>query len=76
MPQRDINEIMKDLTTVTNDITAKKKALDDANKAQSAAFQAHDKAQNSAVGLRKELDTALDLLVPASLHDGRVRQSV
>lgn len=72
---REINDIMKDLTTATEAIQSKKKILDTANEAQSKAFTEHDKAQNDAVGFRDELNQALDLLVPASLRNNKVRQS-
>lgn len=72
---REINEIMKDLTTATNEIQSKKKTLDEATNAQSKAFQEHDKAQNDAVKFRDELNQSLDLLVPASMRNDRVRVS-
>lgn len=72
---REINDIMKDLTTATNEIQSKKKILDEATLAQTKAFQEHDKAQNDAVGFRDELNQSLDLLVPASLRNNKVRVS-
>lgn len=71
---RPLEEIMKELTDVANDIQEKRRKLDELNTAQSRASNDVSNAQNKAVSLRNEMEEFLNLLVPASQHS-RVRLS-
>lgn len=72
---RPLEEIMKDLTAAANDIQEKRLEKERLDKAQSDAAVALDSAQRKAAEIRNEMEVFLNLLVPTSLQQGRVRQS-
>lgn len=71
---REISAIAKDLTDAASDIQKKHQTLLDANVAQDKASTEYSAALDKGIELRREMESAYTMLVPANT-DPRVRQS-